>query len=212
MLQHEDYQLISTSLFPLALQEFYDINICKYGHYMFLALNVKNIFRHPICWTKLDSSTRYFLQYAHLPLSTVPNHINLSPSHESIRFCRCSRNSSIFVGRSFIFFFKRTTEEAWVRCLMMILTKKYLKCGSLLNMLSQYLRRCFSYWWRWAFLLHGCHQYSYVVGNNVGNAVWNNLLVLYSLIDDEPMPSQLSSLVNPLFVSYSYTLGLFSQD
>ena len=92
----------------------------------------------------------------------------------------------------------------------MIFSKKYLKRGCLPNMLSQYLRRCFAYSCRWKFRLRGCNQSASPLENNDGNVISNNPTVLYSLIRDEPMPGQLSTLVNSSFVLLSSGFGLFA--
>ena len=60
------------------------------------------------------------------------------------------------------------------------------------------------------FFIHGCNQSASPLGNNDGNAISNNPTVLYSLIGDEPMPSQLSTLVNSSFALLSSRFGLFA--
>lgn len=163
------------------------INLCKYGHCISIALSVKNIVAHPICWIKSHNSPRHLLQYAHVPLSTVSNLISLSAIREVGRFYKCSHNSSIVVGRYVILFLTKLEEEAWAQCLMVTLSKKYLKKGCFTNLFSRYLRRCFAYSWRCTFCILGCNQSTWPLRNNVGNAISNNPSVLYSFIGEEPM-------------------------
>ena len=72
------------------------------------------------------------------------------------------------------------------------------------------MRRCFAYSCRWTFRVRDCNQSASPLENNDGNVISNNPTVLYSLIGDEPIPGQLSTLVNYSFELLSSRFGLFS--